>query len=386
MKLLFCVYSILKHKIQQRNMSCSPFALVNVSTLEVSKPRANETSGKSAYINPKQLFTSNSNVKLLWPIRPGTTEPTLKEHEALNMEISLTSEEENKVTEVDTYFINEIFKNKVEFFGTSKAKSIVSVDALKAMYKPMLHEGSLGKDGTSYPNSMRLKVRGWAKDVKSVNIFEKVKSNGEKMKLVKDCSFSDRVVEDGGVNAPTDRDTHFYLFLGMNPTTGKPRYTDKVAVLDASGKPIQKGEKDGKPVYVMRYVGPQDAVQGCNVTVVWELSKIYITETTGPTCTAKDVYIKPQLNKATTGSSRKLDDVEVEDDADASESIAVLNAMRPEEEPVTSSTSTALPSVPVVSSASPVPVASESGKKRKSEKSSSESSKKVKSEVVDEDF
>jgi hypothetical protein len=124
------------------------------------------------------------------------------------------------------------------------------------------------------------KVDGYAGNIKGLNVIEKVKENGDKMRIVKDCVWSDPFVEDGEKNAPTG--TRFCLYLGDNPATGKPRYTDKVVVVDESGKPVQKGEKDGKPVYQMRYVGPQDAMPGSTLTIVWSLSKLYLTESTGP--------------------------------------------------------------------------------------------------------
>lgn len=312
-----------------------PFANVDVATLVVKKPRANETAGKSAWIDRTRedlpsLFTTDKNAKLLWPIRPGAADGVIKEHERLNLEISCSPEEEQKARECDDMFLDSLFAMKVDFFGLSKAKNITSKEVIKPMYKNLLREGSTGKDGSSYANSFRMKVDGWAPYVGKVNIIEKVKENGEKMKLVKDCSWKDRLVEDNDRYAPSDRDTHFFLFLGMNPSTGKPRYTDRVVCIDESGKPVIKGEKDGKPVYQMRYVGPQDAIPGSSLTVVWSLSKLYLTETTGPTSVAKDIYIKPQVKK--TKMSRGLDGVEVDEAADANESLAILSSMRQEEE------------------------------------------------------
>ena len=64
----------------------------------------------------------------------------------------------------------------------------------------------------------------------------------------------------------------------------------------------------------MRYVGPQDATPGSTVTVVWQLSKLYLTETTGPISVAKDVYIKPIQKKAQ--AHRAIDGVEIDDAAE----------------------------------------------------------------------
>jgi hypothetical protein len=373
-------------------MSHEPFANVDVSTLVVKKPRANETAGKSAWIDRTRedmpsLFTSDKNARLLWPIRPGATDGMIKEHERLNLEISCSPDEEQKARECDEMFLDSLFAMKIDFFGSSKAKNITSKEVIKPMYKNLLREGATAKDGSSYANSFRMKVDGWAAYVNKVNIIEKVKENGEKMKLVKDCSWKDRIVEENDRNAPSDRDTHFFLFLGMNPNTNKPRYTDRVVCLDQAGKPIVKGEKDGKPVYQMRYVGPQDAMPGSNLTVVWSLSKLYLTETTGPTSTAKDIYIKPQVKK--TKAVRGLDDVEVDECADANESIAILSSMRADDEednidiPTKETTKEAhIPDAFVTS-------ADESRKRKTvaaSEGTPSGSSKKKKSVIIEEDF
>jgi len=392
-------------------MSHEPFAQLDVSTLVVKKPRANEKSaGKSAYVDRTieglpTLFTTQKESKLLWPIRPGTADGAVRENERLNIEISVSEEEEQKARECDEKFLTSLYEMKVDFFG-SKAKNITSKEVIKPMYKNLLREGATAKDGTQYANSFRMKVDGWAAYIKNVNIIEKVKDNGEKMKLVKDCDWSERLVEDNDRNAPSDRDTRFYLFLGTNPVTQKARYADKVVCVDASGKPIQKGEKDGKPIYQMRYVGPQDAVPGCTLTVVWSLNKLYITETTGPTSAAKDVYIKPQIQK--NKAVRKLHDVEVEDSVDASETAAVLHSMRAEDDeivPLDEPVHAAAPAAAAQPAAQPaaqavaepiaavqptqesivVPAQDHTDRKRKAADASSSSSKK-RTVVVEEDF
>jgi hypothetical protein len=364
-------------------MSHQPFATLDVGKISVAKPRANEHSqGKSAWVNVEdgvsKLFTVKDAV-LLWPIRPGT-DGDVKATDRLNIEIKVSQEEEAKARECDAKFIKALFDNKADFFG-SKAKNITMVESLMPMYKPLLREGTVGKDGTPYSNSIRLKVDGCGGLVKKVNVTEIVKSDGEKIKVVRDCTWSDRIVEDDEQNAPGARDTRFFLFKGINPSTGKPMYTNKVVALDSSGNPISKGTKDGKPNYVMRYVGPQDAVPGCTLTIVWQLSKLYLTETTGPTSVAKDIYIKPKVKK-TEQVERALEEVEVVD-ADADESLAILRSMHPEVTEETGNASTA-------EIAAPPPTSSASSftevKKRKHDSTPSERSKKSKSAVVEEDF
>jgi hypothetical protein len=314
--------------------SVEPFASLDVSTLNVGKPRANQNAGKSSWIDrtseemPK-MFTLHKDARLLWAIRPGSSDGTVKANERLNMEVALTPEEEAKARECDDKFISDLYTMKVDFFGASKAKAISSKDALKPMYKTLLREGGERKDGGSYDNSMRLKVDGWADWIESVNVIEKTKPDGEKLKITKDCTWRDRLVEPEERNAPTARDTRFMLFIGINPASGKPRYTDKVPVQDASGRPVvERTDATGKPVFRMRYVGPQDAVPGSQVTVVWSLSKLYLTETTGPIAVAKQVFIKPAARKPKAGAAL-LDDVELDDGADAGDALAALTSLRP---------------------------------------------------------
>ena len=145
------------------------FEDVNVSTLLVKQPKANEKAGKSAYVDrseglPSQ-FTLDKSAKLLKPIRPGSNDGTVKEYERLNMEVNLTPAEEVKATECDEHFLKSLFAMKVDCFGPSKAKSITSIEALKPMYKNLLHEGGDYK-GVKYDNYIRLKVDGWASYIK----------------------------------------------------------------------------------------------------------------------------------------------------------------------------------------------------------------------------
>ena len=363
-------------------MNTEPFCSLDVSTLVVQKPHANASAGKSSYIDRNQehlpKFFIQRDCRILWPVRPGNVDGTVKKFERLNLEVSISPQDEEKARECDEKFLDAVYDMKVEFFGESKAKKLTSRDSIKPMYKNLLREGGVNtKDGGNYANSIRMKVDGWSDHIEKVNITEKTKSDGEKIKLVKDFSWNDRVVDSDSRNAPTDKDTHFYLYLGLNPSTGKPRYTDRVACLDSNNKPIQIGEINGKPLYKMRYVSPFDATPGSTATVVWSLSKLYLTESFGPTCIAKDVYIKPLMKKAT---SRVLDDVEIDTSANANDSVAVLSAMR-EEVVEEAELHHELPTQPSSSSFS---APTDSGKKRKHESSSGSSKKK--SNVVEEDF
>lgn len=93
--------------------------------------------------------------------------------------------------------------------------------------------------------------------------------------------------------------------------------------MDSSGRPVTKGtDKDGNPVFQMRYVGPQDAHEGSTLRIVWAIPKLYITETTGPTPVAKDIYIT-HGTKRPSRARGVLDEVEVEEGADPKEILAV---------------------------------------------------------------
>ena len=285
------------------------FVDVDVNSLILEKPKANTGgAGKTAWVNRANnlptRFVSSSEAKLLWPIRPGTAD-ALKPHERLNLEISVNDAEDAKARECDAFFLNKLFDMKSDCFGTS-AKQITTVDALKVKYKPLVRDGGETKDGGRYSNSIRMKVDGWTSFVNKVNVSEINKANGEKIKVVKDCEWNDRIVQENDRNGPTDRDTIFYLCVGTNPDTGRTKYTQKVPVQNPDGSVAMK---DGKPV--MRFVGPQDATQGSQLTVIWQLNKVYITETTGPTASAKHVYIIPAPKKQTKSG---LDDIDVVDD------------------------------------------------------------------------
>ena len=151
------------------------FEDLNVKTLVVKPPKANETAGKSAYVDRvgdfPTLFTLDKGARLLKPIRPMSVDGNIKEFERLNLEVKINHEEESKARECDEHFLNALFAMKVDCFGPSKAKSIGSLEALKPMYKSLLHEGGEGKEGRQYDNYLRLKVDGWGKLIKKGTRF-----------------------------------------------------------------------------------------------------------------------------------------------------------------------------------------------------------------------
>lgn len=285
------------------------FSSTSIDSIVVKKATSNKnSSGKSAYIekNGSKFFTLDKSCKVASSIKPGNTDGTIKQYERFNMEVTITPEEEAKANELDAYFLKNMFENKTDFFGPSKAKSISSVESIKPMYKFIVREGTEKPDGTKYPNTFRMKVDGWSDYCEHVNVVEKVKEGNEKIKYVKDCSWKNRIV--GKDSAPLDQNTIFYLVLGENEL-GKPKCTDRIPVKDSSDNFVldEKGNK------VWRYVGPQDCTWNSQVTVLWHIQKLYVTESTGPTLVANKVYIKQAPKVASNKAEIETEQLSPED-------------------------------------------------------------------------
>jgi len=348
-------------------MSSIPFCQASVPSFVVDKVKTNAGGkGKSAWINtsgPKNLVTCPTS-RILWPIRPGNED--YKPTDALNFEFGFGCPQELEVSKsIDDSLIDQIYKNRVDIFGPSKAKAFTCKEALIPSIKTMTKAGSTKEDGSSYDDTLRAKVYGWTSYISKVNVTEFVKKNGDKLTLIKDCTYKPRL------EPPAENDTHFYLYVGENPETGKPKYTDKVLVME-NGSPVQTGEKDGKPVYQTRFVGPQDAMPGYTCTVVFNISKVYITESVGPILVAKEVYIKPAPKKQPK-SDKGIPTVEIVESVDMEEMKAATESIVPAEESVAPEEDD---------------TASEAGSKKRSKKDGSGTSKKRKTELppVSEDF
>jgi hypothetical protein len=82
-------------------MSLEPFKTIDIKTLKLADaPSSNGTAGKSVWVNrdeglPKN-FTTEKDARLLWPIRPGTSDGIVRPNERLNLEIKVSPEEEDK--------------------------------------------------------------------------------------------------------------------------------------------------------------------------------------------------------------------------------------------------------------------------------------------------
>lgn len=280
-------------------MNYEQFSDCKSDELVITKVSANKNgAGKSAFINKTghKYFCLDKSCKVASIVKPGNTDGKIKEYERFNMEVTVTPQEEAKANELDAKFLKNLFENRVDFFGASKSKAISSVEAIKPMYKYMTREGTDKPDGSKYANTFRLKVDGWYDYCADVHVVEKVKDGGEKVKYVRDCEWKNRIV--GKDSAPLDNNTTFYLILGENEL-GKPKYTDKVPLKDSSDNFVldDKGNK------VWRYVGPQDVTYNAEVTVLWYIQKLYVTESTGPTMVAYKVYIKPAPKVSSNKSS-----------------------------------------------------------------------------------
>jgi hypothetical protein len=209
----------------------------------------------------------------------------VKETERLNLEVNIPRELvafSQKASELDEMLKLKLYEDRVLCFGPTKAKALTSPQNISVLYKPMLKEGGMNKDGSQqYPDTVRGKVDGWSSCIQKLNFVEK-DIGGQKTKMVEDCEWSPRLVSQGLKSG----DTKFFMYLGKNAETGKERYTDRLPFVD------EQGEKK------LRFVGPQDCKRGSKVCVVFRISKVYITETAGPTLSIKEVYIKSLPNKA----------------------------------------------------------------------------------------
>jgi hypothetical protein len=264
------------------------FSSHDLSLWEVKQARQNASGqGKSVYLDRPDGDFITEEVNVAWPIRPSMVpaEGTqVKETERLNLEMSIPKDLiafSKKATELDEMLKLKLYEDRVACFGPTKAKALTSAQNLSVLYKPMLKEGGMNKDGTQqYPDTVRGKVDGWTSCIQKLNFVEK-DIGGQKTKMVEDCEWSPRLVSQGLKSG----DTKFFMYLGKNADTGKERYTDRLPFVDSSG------EKR------LRYVGPQDCKRGSKVCVVFRISKVYITETAGPTLSIKEVYIKSLPNK-----------------------------------------------------------------------------------------
>lgn len=266
------------------------FSKHDVSKWEIKPARTNASGqGKSIYMDRKDEDFTTEDMTVAWPIRPSMAPPeggAIKEGERMNLELNVPRENvefTSKANEVDDLIRTKLYEDRLACFGPTKSKALTSKESINVLYKPMLKEGGFNKEGTTqYADTIRGKVDGWSQNINRLQFVEK-DIGGQKMKMVEDCVWNPRFVEHGLKGG----DTKFFMFMGKNPETGKDRYTDRLPCMDGETKK-------------MRFVGPEDCKRGCKVSVVFKISKVYVTETAGPTLSIKEVYIKSQPAKAET--------------------------------------------------------------------------------------
>lgn len=321
------------------------FSSHNVSKWDIKPARANPSGqGKSIYMDRSDADFNTEDLTLAWPIRPSMAPPEgslIKETERLNLELSIPRDNTSfisKANELDDLIRTKLYDDRIACFGPSKAKALTSKESISVLYKPMLKEGGFNKEGTQqYPDTIRGKVDGWSQNISKLNFVEK-DIGGQKMKMVEDCVWSPRFIEQGLKSG----DTKFFMFLGKNDSTGKDRYTDRLPCTDGNGNKR------------LRYVGPEDCKRGSKVSVVFRITKVYITETAGPTLSIKEVYIKSLPAKAET---KVMDGAEL---IDESELLSLLENMDGGGVPAAVAVATtAAAAVATTAAALPTPVVSE---------------------------
>lgn len=252
--------------------------------------------GQSCFIdiNPKfgNSLTAPKDLRSLWNIKPSGE--SVDDVFSFNIELALPPEGERsdvdsfrrKVVEVDNHFLNFALKNKNEFFGSQKAKSMSSTEVVRGSYTPIIKEGKESKDGSKYDDSIHGKIYGWKDQVDSIVMKECTVRGVPNTKMVDGVVWKPRIC-DGRNFGPSD--THFYLFMGKDIVTNQDTFTDKVPMMDAAGKPTV--DASGNTMY--RWVGPGDCVRGSKVTIVFNMSKLYVSANFGPINAIREVYIKP---------------------------------------------------------------------------------------------
>jgi hypothetical protein len=183
---------------------------------------------------------------------------------------------------LDAFVLKAVYGRKDELLG-KKAAYILNEDALYPLYAAgkLLKEGKTATDGTQYASTIKLQVVGkWAEYVDST-VEKTVVMRGTPRSIVDRCRWKPRTT-------PLEaNETRFYLWQRKNKD-GTDVYAEKVDMAD------------GSPA---RLVGPQDCLPGCEVTPIFTLSCIYVSEGFGISAVAKALYIKPRASVMSGGSA-----------------------------------------------------------------------------------
>lgn len=285
------------------------FHEVDIAKFKLSQATLNQNGkGKTVWVNVPRgepnKFCTPRDIRQKWNIRPGSDDATkgeLKEHEKFNLEIELTPNEfevfAKKATDFDSWVINEAFGKKKEWFGRH-ADEYESATALRPLQSRVVKRGTESPEGVRQPDSIRFKIDGWAPYFDSAIMDEKRTS------MIKDCVWKDRIASDPSSAPRENRDTRFYLHIGKDQLNDKDLQTEKVPVIDAAGAP----RKDSSGNIIQRQVGPQDCKANSRLTIVFTITKVYISDNKfGTTLTAKEVYVKPAAAKV----KNRLEGVEI---------------------------------------------------------------------------
>jgi len=289
------------------------------------------------YSDPKfsRAMTAPKELRVLWNIKPSGE--NVEDAFSFNLELGLPATGErkdvddfrSKATEVDNVILNFALKNKVDFFGSQKAKSMSNVDVVRGAYTPFIKEGKEAKEGAKYDDSIHGKVYGWKDYVQEVVYKDCTVKGVPNTKMVDNVVWKPRICDPTGrMSNFKEGDTRFYLFMGKDPVTNTDTYTERVPITDATGRPIS--DELGNMQY--RWVGPGDCMRGSKATVVFQMSKLYVAASFGPINAIREVYIKPAppRERGVLGGAKI---VQVVDPLQAARALqALMNSEEPDEE------------------------------------------------------
>jgi hypothetical protein len=292
-----------------------------------------------------------------------------------------------KAQEADTAVLDHFFTKKNQIFP-DKARFFTDPGALMGIYNPIVKEGKLSANGTSYKPSFSLQVPNCGDCIERLVIETAIKPDGKEEKKCTDVVWKTLIARAG--EKPNEKLPKFYLWLGKDED-GDDIVTQKVEVRGKDGKPLLNA--DGTKV--KRWVGPQDIKAGCMVRPVFRFQKCYLVQSFGVHLVAEAILIKPAPPKEVADFSH----VKVVEEHELSERASyILNSPHevPEDAPpeenladeetlIEEYKSNVIPAPEISSNASveaELKSPSSSGKKRKASEMSSSTSKKKGSTVL----
>lgn len=270
---------VLSHRsFTMSKMSIVPFSSVvdfsSVLTIGALSKGAVGTLYVDALDGHSNLFSGPTQARQSYPIKPQGLNSTVKPTDKFEINLQVSAADcaafVDAAARFDQFVLKSVFGRKTEVLP-KKADVISSVDALNVLYHNgrLIKAGTEDKNGGRYPDHLRLKIVGdWATFVRSVNT-KTIKVNGSDKTVIDSVEWKPRYTP------VTPNETRFYLFVRTNEE-GKPVYTDKVASADGA-----------------RLVGPQDCRPGDDITPLFSISHVYVSEGIGCVATARALYIHP---------------------------------------------------------------------------------------------